>query len=54
MGAHFSAMPYKEFEQFFKRPPIDGELDGCLKEWEKAREAPGGAPETAAARNPGR
>jgi hypothetical protein len=54
MGAHFSAKPYKEFEQFFKRPLTGRGLEGCLKEWEKAREAPDGEFETAAARNPER
>jgi hypothetical protein len=26
MGAHFSAMPHKEFEQSFKRPLTDRDL----------------------------
>ena len=54
MGAHFSAKPYKVFEQLFKHPLTGRGLEGFLKDWEKARETPGDVCETAAARNPRR
>jgi hypothetical protein len=48
--------PYrkKRFEQSFQHPFTDQELEGFLKDWEKARETLGDVFQPAAARKPGR